>query len=128
MGTRSTVKFISEFDQDQPLASIYEQWDGYITGVGHDLADFLKDKKMINGIQSYQTARAGYANGMGCLAAQYIAKIKDDIGSVYMTTPDDTQEYNYEVRLIEGKLIIKVDDIFEGTPEELLNFKEQDNE
>jgi hypothetical protein len=56
MGTRSTVKFFSQHDQDQPLASIYQQWDGYITGVGHDLADFLKDKKIINGIQLHQTA------------------------------------------------------------------------
>jgi hypothetical protein len=52
MGTRSTVKFYSEFNQEQPIASIYQQYDGYIEGVGHDLAIWLKDKTIINGIGS----------------------------------------------------------------------------
>ena len=47
-------------------------------------------------------------------------KKKTEIGGFYLTTKDDEQEYNYEVRFIDNKLIIKVDD-FEGTPDELLN-------
>lgn len=121
MGTRSTVKFYNEFKKEEPILSVYQQFDGYIDGVGHDLANFLKDKKIINGI-SNQTMEEGFANGMGCLAAQYVAKQKTEIGGFYLTTKDDEQEYNYEVRFIDGKLIIKVDD-FEGTPEELLNYK-----
>lgn len=124
MGTRSTVKFFDEYNQDEPVCCIYQQYDGYINGVGHDLASFLKDVKVINGISG--DAKLGtHANGMGCLAAQFIAKSKDRIGGFYMTTVHDTQEYDYEVRFINGQLIIKVDDIFEGTPQELLDFKEQ---
>jgi len=121
MGTRSTVKFFSEWN-DQPLLSVYQQYDGYIDGVGHELATFLLDKKVINGIGMGQSMDGGYANGMGCLAAQYVAGNKHEIGGFYMTTADDEQEYNYEVRFVDGKLIIKVDD-FEGTPQELLEYE-----
>ena len=121
MGTRSTVKFYNEFKKEEPILSVYQQFNGYIDGVGHDLANFLKGKTIINGI-SNQTMEDGFANGMGCLAAQYVAEKKTKIGGFYLTTKDDEQEYNYEVRFNDGKLIIKVDD-FEGTPDELLNYK-----
>jgi len=122
MGTRSTVKFYSQFNQDEPVLSVYQQYDGYIEGVGHELAKWLKDKKVINGIRD-EKMEDGYANGMGCLAAQYVMQHKNEIGSFYLTTIDDDQEYNYKVRLINGQIIIEVDD-FKGTPEELLNYKD----
>ena len=122
MGTRSTIKFYSEFNDDTVIASIYKQFDGYIDCVGHELANFLKDKKVINGI-SGQLMEDGFANGMGCLAAQFIAENKNAIGGFYMTNENDEQEYNYKVKLLNDKLIIEVDD-FIGTPEELLNYKE----
>lgn len=125
MGTRSTVKFYSEFN-DKPILSVYQQFDGYISGVGCELANFLLNKKVINGI-SFQTMEDGYANGMGCLAAQYVAENKTEIGGFYMTDKDDEQEYNYEVRLVDGKIIIKVNK-FEGTPAELLNYEEPHEE
>lgn len=127
MGTRSTVKFYSEWakEGDAPILAVYQQFDGYIIGVGHDLANFLKDKTIINGIGGNQTMETGFANGMGCLAAQYVAAGKTEIGGFYLTGATDSQEYNYEVRLIDGKLIIKVDN-FEGTPEQLLVFEEQE--
>jgi len=125
MGTRSTVKFFNEYNTERPILSVYQQYDGYIEGVGHSLAEWLKDKKVINGI-SGQKAKDGFANGMGCLAAQYVAQNKTEIGGFYLTDIEDEQEYNYEVRLIDNKFIISVDDIFKGTPEELLNFTESE--
>lgn len=119
MGTRSTTKFYSEWDQQEPVACIYQQWDGYFEGVGVTLAEFLKGFTVTNGIKGGRKFN-NTANGMGCLAAQYIANQKTELGSFYMTHPDDEQEYNYEVRLIDGKLQIKVEG-FEGTPEEFLN-------
>ena len=119
MGTRSTVRF---YENGKLILSVYQQYDGYISGVGCELANFLKDKKIINGISDQKMAD-GYANGMGCLAAQYVASQKTEIGGFYLTSADDMEEYNYEVRLTDGKIIIKVDD-FSGTPEELLQFKE----
>ena len=120
MGTRSTIKFYNEFNKDEPVLSVYQQFDGYIEGAGHDLANFLKGKKVINGIQNEKMSE-GYANGMGCLAAQFVAENKTGIGGFYLTTPRDSQSYDYEVRFVDNKLIIKVDE-FEGTPEELLNY------
>jgi hypothetical protein len=120
MGTGSTVKFYDEVE-DQPILSVYQQYDGYISGVGHDLANFLKDKKIVNGYNLGQTMELGYANGVGCLAAQYVANSKKVIGGFYLTHANDEQEYNYKVRVIDGKPQIEVDD-FKGTPEELLNY------
>ena len=128
MGTRSTVKFYDE--SDEPILCVYQQYDGYISGVGHDLAKFLKGKKIVNGIGSGQTMEKGFANGIECLAAQYVAERKRRIGGFYLTNRDDKEEFNYEVRFIDSKFIINVDgfegspDGFKGSPEELLEITE----
>lgn len=127
MGTRSTIKFYSEFNQDEVLVSVYQQFDGDIGGVGHELAEWLSKKKVINGIQD-QEMEQGYANGMGCLAAQFIKEFKVRIGGFYIGRIDGKEEYNYQVRLVDKKLIITVDSIFKGTPQELLDFEESDEE
>lgn len=121
MGTRSTVKFYNEFSE-KPIVCIYQQYDGYISGVGHELAEWLKDKKVLNGFSGHKM-EDGFANGMSCLAAQYIAHNKKAIGGFYIHDLDDEQEYNYHVKLINGELIIEVDS-FIGTPEELLKYEE----
>ena len=143
MGTRSTTKFIAKRGEKlTPLVNIYQQFDGYIDGVGHDLANFLKNKKIINGISSGHD-NSNYANGLGCLIAQYIKEFKKEVGNLYITDFEDKEEYNYEVIFDEGKyfdmgfgerdglstdelIIIKVDSCpnFEGTPSELLKFEE----
>lgn len=140
MGTRSTTKFIEKNGEKlTPLVNIYQQWDGYIEGKGYYLADFLKSKTIINGI-SYSQNTPNYANGFGCLIAQYIKEFKENVGGLYITNLDDKQEYNYEVIFDEDKylsgnydsiddlVIIKVDTIFEGTPSELLEFKESEDD
>lgn len=128
MGTRAIVTFHSEW-HDKPLANIYYQFDGYIEGVGHELANFLKDKTVINGIQSGQTMEKGFANGMGCLAAQYIANQKDSIGGVYMSEDGETESYHYHVRFNKelDRVEISIDE-FTGTPEELLKYEPSENE
>lgn len=125
MGTRSTVQFYDRLDEKEPILCVYNQFDGYIDGIGHKLANFLKDKKIINGIENGQTMEGGFANGMGCLAAQYVAENKTKIGGFYLTTKEDSQQYNYIVRYVDGEILIEVDDIFKGSPNELLSFNEQ---
>ena len=119
MGTRSTVKFYSEFNEDECIAAVYQQFDGYISGVGRSLAEFLKAKTMINGIGVNQDMPE-FANGMGCLAAQFVREFKSRCGGTYMTSVDALEDYNYEVRMVNGALMIKVDE-FHGTPEELIS-------
>lgn len=97
MGTRSTISFI--YGEDT-LVTIYQQYDGYIDGVGHELANWLLKKKLINGIGMDQNT-SEYANGIGCLAAQFIRDFKTEVGGLYITTDEiDVKEYcdyNYYV-------------------------------
>lgn len=147
MGTRSTTKFIEKRGNTLiPLVNIYQQWDGYVSGKGHDLARFLLSKKIINGIGSGQN-NFNYVNGFGCLIAQYIKEFKNEVGSLYIADLDDKEQYNYEVIFDSDKyysrdlfdtnpfnanelITIKVDSYpnFEGTPSELLEFDECDED
>ena len=120
MATRGTVKFIED---DEIIASIYIHWDAYISELGYKLANWLNTKKMLNGI-SGQTMESGFANGIGCLAAQFIKEFKREIGGLYMYPNNAEEEYNYKISYINNKFIITVNNIFKGTVDELLNFKE----
>lgn len=124
MGTRSTIKFLED---DRNLCNIYQQYDGYPSSVGLELAEFLNGMEIINGFG--MSDNTGKANGLGCLSAQFVAKIKTNIGGVYMTSADDEQEYNYIVSLKrhpKHELTITVysynEHLFEGTKEEFLEF------
>ena len=141
MGTRSTMKFIrKENNKLTPLVSIYRQYDGYIDGVGHELAKWLLNKEITNGISSNDDLTK-IANGFDCLIAQYIRDFKTELGNIYITDMDDKEEYNYEVifdadKYFDGEynvddlITIKVDSYpnFKGTPSELLSFKESEDD
>lgn len=99
MGTRSTITFIERVNAgDSIVAQVYQQYDGYLEGVGKSLAEWLMPKIMVNGIPDYEH---DYANGIGDLAAQYVHDFKDRIGYLYLYSPDwDAEEwcdYNYKV-------------------------------
>lgn len=145
MGTRSTITFIGKTgNKETPYVKIYQQYDGYIDGVGHNLADFLKKKKIINGISNFNI-KSNTANGMGCLAAQYIAFNKVEIGGLYIDPIDSSDEnidYCYKVIIDEDKVPDMADNIttieitnfgenkliFKGSPSELLKFKESEDD
>lgn len=95
MGTRATV---SIHNDNAHLVSFYFQYDGYPSGVGMDLHNFLKGIKILNGISG--DAKAGtHANGVGCLIAQMIAHFKGDIGGFYIIPENEAgqQQYHYDV-------------------------------
>ena len=87
MGTRS-LTFVHE-DDGQPLVCIYQQYDGYFSGVGDRLLSFLKDSEIVNGI-GMDTGITQF-NGAGDLAARLITFLKsgdaDDAGNVYIMAP-----------------------------------------
>jgi len=123
MGTRSLTHILED---KKTLTTMYRQYDGYLSGHGNDLAEFLKDFKVVNG---YSGDTTKLANGMGCLTAQLIAHFKKECGNIYIYPPntkDCWEEYTYFVYLKENKLHIKVKDtyekkiIFDGSPTELL--------
>lgn len=95
MGTRS-LTFVYD-ENRQVIINMYRQFDGYLSGHGAELAEFLNSGKLING---YSDSTAAEFNGMGCLAAQMIARFKKAVGGFYLY-PTDTrnvgEEYVYHV-------------------------------
>ena len=95
MGTRS-LTFIYD-ENDTPILNMYRQFDGYPSGHGAELAEFLAGLKLVNG---FGNNGKGLANGMGCLAAQMIAHFKDGVGGFYIHSVSETdlgQDYEYHV-------------------------------
>ena len=119
MGTRS-LTFV--YDGDVPLINIYRQYDGYPSGHGHELAQFLDSKTLVNGFGKQNSFEA---NGMGCLAAQLIVQLKHGVGGIYIypvSSTDCFQDYEYHV--YEDRVVVKDPTavIFEGTWEEFGQF------
>lgn len=142
MRTRS----ITRIQQDgQTIVSVYRQYDGYLSGQGVDLANIMKDRKIVNGIRLDENK---VFNGPNCLAACIIYGMKKEdngnAGGVYVYGPDvDDEEYVYNVNVIskdkegwsisyEDYPIITVirygEQIFQGTSVEFVDFVKKDEE
>lgn len=97
MGTRCLTFVYNE--NRQKLVNMYRQFDGYPSGHGLELAEFLNSIEAVtNGIRVGETRKT--ANGMGCLAAQMISHFKTDCGGFYLESVDNTdcwQDYEYHV-------------------------------
>jgi hypothetical protein len=118
MGTRS-LTFV--YDGDKAIINMYRQFDGYPSGHGTELAEFLGSGEMVNG---YSDKDAKQFNGMGCLAAQMIANFKNSVGGFYIHAVTDTDCWqDYEYHVYEDKVVVKnpTEVIFSGSWE---NFKE----
>jgi len=112
MGTRA-LTFV--YDGDKPIVNLYRQYDGYPTGHGAELAQFLDGFKIVNGIGAEKTR---IANGMGCLAAQVVAHFKDSVGGFYIHSVDSTEcGQDYEYHVYQDKVIVK------GYPESFTRFE-----
>jgi hypothetical protein len=119
MGTRS-LTFV--YDGDKPIVNMYRQFDGYPSGHGQELAEFLLSGKMVNG---YSDKNKKQFNGMGCLAAQMIAHFKESVGGFYIYSVDSTDCWqDYEYHVYEDKMVVKnpTEVIFSGTWTEFNDF------
>lgn len=103
MGTRS-LTFVydepySKRSKPKAIINMYRQFDGYPSGHGQELYDYLKPFTITNGIAN--GAEIGKsANGAGCLAGQLVCHFKQAVGGVYLyptTTKDCGQDYEYHV-------------------------------
>ena len=139
MGTRSLTRVIprqeglsfNEGHKKVELAfvNMYRHLDGYPEGHGLDLAEFLKDIKIVNGIPLNKEL-GNQANGSGCLAAQMVKYFKEDIGYIYLHPHDEEggwEDYIYTVYPKTGeKTFIAIYDthnercIFVGTASQLI--------
>jgi len=139
MSTRSLTVFKENWEfegkkESKKIVAMYRHSDGYPSGHGKDLAEFLKDMVIVSGISFTENRKI--ANGMGCLAAQVVSNFKSGVGSIYLYPPkskDVGEEYIYTIEnqiVTNPKLdnfpIITIYDVydkkklFKGTAEDLL--------
>ncbi len=136
MGTRS-LTFV--YDGDEAIINMYRQYDGYPSGHGAELADFLGQFTMVNGLGINETRKV--ANGMGCLAAQLVANFKVGAGQFYLyptSAKDCGQDYEYHIYKDDEGMRVRITDrgcnmfgltmsdkndaIFDGTLEEFTDY------
>ena len=117
MGTRS-LTFVYETRKDEagnlvhtPIINMYRQYDGYPSGHGAELAEFLAPFRVVNGLTN---TTEKIANGMGCLAGQLVAHFKVGAGQFYLepvTATECGQDYEYHVyENAERELCVRVTD------------------
>ena len=107
MGTRA-LTFV--YDGERPIINLYRQYDGYPSGHGAELAEFLDGFTVVNG---FGEKRSKLANGMGCLAAQLVANFKTEVGQFYLHSPNEKdcgQDYEYHVYQKDRELRVRVTD------------------
>lgn len=128
----------------QAWFTLYQQYDGYPSGVGKQLCKFLKGMKVVDGIQH---PKHPVANGPSCLFAQLVCEFKmpHTVGYTYLHPADDEsipglEEFEYHVDVVEhadyitdGGTGIEVQVLgdgvlFSGTAEDGLRWCEADEE
>ncbi len=123
MATRSLVRFakrevgVSFSEHPEKVeVQVYKHYDGYPEGHPLDLAEYLKDFKIVN--------------GLGCLASQYVAAFKMEAGDIYLENPDTERGWIDYITYVWGddnKSIWmsifndEVECIFVGKPQELID-------
>ena len=107
MGTRSTIRILEDSPDGNGvlICTLYNQYDGYIDGVGADLADFIQTGTLTNGIPDNEHK---YFNGLGCFIAQYIKEHKTRAGGLYIVRDDVYGEYNYLVKVVDGEILMSI--------------------
>ena len=108
MGTRS-ITHIFEMDtlKEKIVCSFFRHFDGYPTTHGQDMADWLKDKGLRNGIG--EGFREGFHfNRAGTMAVKLMNHIQDKSGCEVIPTEanDYGEEYIYHILFREGKFKI----------------------
>lgn len=102
MGTRS-LTVLCDNDEEE-IVVMYRQMDGYPSGHGLELAQFLSEFTIVNGISLSETRKI--ANGMDCLAAQVVAHFKHGAGGIYLCkagTRNCGEDYVYTVKGSPGE-------------------------
>ena len=128
MGTRSITCVLD--DRGNKIIEMYKQYDGYPSGLGKELVDFINGGVITNGISMAET-RVVF-NGIECFAAQLVAHFKSGAGGIYLHAPTtkwaNKKKYNelywadyyYEISL-DGEKNLKVEcwNCYDGKKENL---------
>ena len=139
MGTRSLTRIIPRQEglsyndghrrAELALVNIYQQYDGYPEYMAVEYAKWLQNISVGNGILGDPELNK-FANGPGCLAAQFIKHFKDRPGGLYLYPIDNELgwvEYIYTLYPKEGHdtymsiySVTKDEVIFVGKPDRVL--------
>lgn len=98
MGTRSLT--VVQDDCGKEFVVMYRQYDGYPEGYGEELAEFLLNKKEVNGIPFGEDSSLIF-NGASCLAASLFSFFKEETGGIYLEpagTRNCGEEYLYMIK------------------------------
>ena len=142
MATRSLTRVIKRqsgldfaeghMHPNKAYVNMYRHYDGHPKTHGIELAEFLRDIRVVNGLGSKNkwTKHAIIANGCGCLAAFMVAHFKKESGQIYLYPHDEEtsgSEYIYTVYPKEGEPawvsiwdVYAENCIFVGTAEDLI--------
>ena len=133
MATRSLIRFVKReegvsFSKHPEKIEVqgYKHYDGYPKGHPLDLAKWLINKKIVNGLG---TNNYNLANGLNCLATQYIAAFKQEPGDLYVENPNtERNDIEYTTYIwgdyYKGIWMSVFDNnecIFVGEPQELID-------
>ena len=106
MGTRSLT--IVKKD-GKPLVCLFSMFNGYPSGHGDDLAEWLKGITIGNGLLGSEKIHS-HANGIECLAAQLVVQFKTTPGEFYLLAIDSgwPVDYTYVISECDGALNLAV--------------------
>jgi len=99
MSTKAVTHILDA--DDNIIVVIYTQWDGYYSGYGAELASILEEIKLVHCVN--ELGLQNVANGIHCLAATIIKKLKVDAGNIYLFSALDYPEsdFIYTVKIVE---------------------------
>ena len=138
MATRSLTRVIKRQDglsfaeghmhPNKAYVNMYRHYDGHPKTHGIELAEFLRDIRVVSGLGSRRDLKI--ANGTGCLSALMVKHFKDEAGQIYLYPHDEEtsgSEYIYTVYPKEGEPtwvsiwnVYAKNCIFVGTAEDLI--------
>lgn len=84
MGTRALIHVKQKGRHSKTICTIYTQYDGYPSGIGKNILDFINNRRISNGLKQ------DCFNGMEELSAMLVAHLKTDSGTIYLY-PADSQ-------------------------------------
>ena len=116
MGTRS-ITHIHEMKSlgGKIVCSFYRQFDGYPSAHGDDLSEWLKHKKLVNGISS-DFVKGRDHNRAGQMAIELMHHLKQDTSIEVIPTgaSDHGEEYVYSVNFDGDDFLISCECIYSG--------------
>lgn len=105
MSTRSLTIMVDGDFENEEIAVLYRQMDGYPSGHGKELAEFLAGFETVNGL-GFGNNPPKVANGGSCLAAQIVSRFKVGPGGFYLHpagTRGAGENYRYIVTAATGQ-------------------------